>query len=850
MVGAGHHHDLVGLAQAHNPNAAAVPALNGDVRRVHPDDDAFLAAQQHVVGLVHNLDAGHLVLGRVVVADALAAPGGDAVALDLGTAALALLGDGEDGAAGTADADAHNFIPLGQADGTDAVAAAAHGPGVALGEPDGLAVPGGHDQHIAAGGQAGPGQGIALVQGNADQAVFADVGVLGQGSPLDQALFGHHGDKAALARLFGVLAEHIGDLFALGQGQQVDDVGALAGAAALGDGVALQPEDTAPVGDKEDVVMGGAHEQLLDNVLFLPGHAGNAPAAPVLGLVGGLGLALDIARLGEGVDALFLGDQVLDVHLTGDRLDLGAAVVGKAALDVQKLVLNDGQNPAVVGQNVLPVLDLGPQGGQLLLDLEDFQTSQTAQLQLHDGIGLGIVETELFHNSRLGLGHAALAGADGGDQLIHDIGGFLEALQNMGPLLGLSQVVLGAAADDLVLELHILLDHLLEGQHPGDFMVNGDHDDAHGVLKLGVLIQLVQHHLGVGLFADVNDDPHPLAVGLVVQVGDALDPLVLDQLGDALNQPGLVDHIGDLGNHDLVPAVLLFLDGGPAPEGNLAPAGGIGGPDAAAAHDDAGGGEVGALDILHQAGQVDVGVVDVCDAPVDHFAQVVGRDVGGHAHRDALAAVDQQVGEAAGQHLGLLFGVVVVGVPVDGVLVDVGEHLHGHPAHAGLGVTVGGRGVAVHRAEVALAVHQGIAHGKILGQADHGVVDRRVAVGVVRAQHRADGIGRLAVGVGGVVAALVHGEQDAPVDRLQAVPDVGQGPGDDDRHGVIQKGGLDLFFDVPDDLFGPGAGYHDVIFFHSSSRVCESPFSALKRRAKGRAALLTRPVWRTARCSR
>ena len=596
--------------------------------------------------------------------------------------------------------------------------------------------------------------------------------------------------------------------------------------------------------------MGGAHEHLLDDVLFLAGHAQDAPAAPVLGLVDGLGLALDVAGFGQGVDALLLGDQVLDVHLAGDRLDLGAAGVGKAAPDLLQFLLDDGQHPAVVRQYALPVLDLGPQAGQLLLDLEDLQPSQAAQLQLDDGVGLGVVEAEPLHDGGLGLRHAALAGPDGGDQLVHNVGGLFQAFQDVGPLLGLFQVVAGAPADHLVLELHVLGDHLLEGQHLGHLVVDGQHIDAHGVLQLGVAVQLVEHHLGVGVPAQADDDPHPLAVGLVVQVRDAVHPLVLDQLGDVLDQPGLVDHIGDLGDHDLEAAVLLFLNDGPAPEGDLAPAGGVGGPDAAAAHDDAGGGEVGALDILHQAGQVDVGVFDVCDAPVDHFAQVVGRDVGGHAHRNALAAVDQQVGEAAGQHLGLLFGVVVVGVPVDGVLVDVGEHLHGHPAHAGLGVTVGGRGVAVHRAEVALAVHQGIAHGKILGQADHGVVDRRVAVGVVRAQHRADGIGRLAVGMGGVVAALVHGEQDAPVDRFQAVPDVGQGPGDDDRHGVIQKGGLDLFFDVPDDLFGPGAGYHDVIFFHSSSRVCESPFSALKRRAKGRAALLIRPVWRTARCSR
>ena len=111
------------------------------------------------------------------------------------------------------------------------------------------------------------------------------------------------------------------------------------------------------------------------------------------------------------------------------------------------------------------------------------------------------------------------------------------------------------------------------------------------------------------------------------------------------------------------------------------------------------------------------------DDAVDHLPQVVGRDVGCHAHGNALAAVDQQVGETAGQDAGFLFGLVEVEGPVDGLLVNVGEHLAGHLAHAGLGVTVGSRGVAVHRTEVALAVHQRIPQAEILGQADHGVVD-------------------------------------------------------------------------------------------------------------------------------
>src|SRR5699024_8721852 len=98
------------------------------------------------------------------------------------------------------------------------------------------------------------------------------------------------------------------------------------------------------------------------------------------------------------------------------------------------------------------------------------------------------------------------------------------------------------------------------------------------------------------------------------------------------------------------------------------------------------------------------------------------------------------------QHVGFLFGLVKVGVPVHGLLLDVGEHLTGDFGHAGLGITVGGRGVAVHRTEVALAVHEGIAQAEILRQTHHGVVDRGVAVGVIGTQHGADGIGGFAVG--------------------------------------------------------------------------------------------------------
>ena len=149
---------------------------------------------------------------------------------------------------------------------------------------------------------------------------------------------------------------------------------------------------------------------------------------------------------------------------------------------------------------------------------------------------------------------------------------------------------------------------------------------------------------------------------------------------------------------------------------------------------------------MHQVVHGGVGVVDEVAHGVAHLVEVVRRDVGGHAHGDAGRAVDQQVGEARRQHRRLLEAVVEVGHEIDRFFVDVEQHLLGDFGQAALGVTHGGGGVVVHRAEVALSVDERVAHGKVLRHAHHGVVNGGVAVRVVFAQHVAHHAGALLVG--------------------------------------------------------------------------------------------------------
>ena len=253
----------------------------------------------------------------------------------------------------------------------------------------------------------------------------------------------------------------------------------------------------------------------------------------------------------------------------------------------------------------------------------------------------------------------------------------------------------------------------------------------------------------------------------------------------------------------------MFLDLGTAPEGDLAPSGAIGGTDTAPAHDDAAGGEIGTLNAGHDLIQTGIGVIQQQIHRVNDFAQVMGRDIGCHTNGDTGTAVHQDIGEPAGQNRRLLQTVIVVGAEVDGFLVDVGEHHSGDLAHLGFGISVCCRRVAVHRTEVAVSVHQRVTHGEVLCQTHQGIIDRSITMGVVPSQYSTDCIRAFAVSLLRREAVFIHGIENPAMDRLQAVPHIGQGTAHDYRHRIIQETLFHLLFDVDrDDLI--------VFLFHSS----------------------------------
>jgi hypothetical protein len=568
------------------------------------------------------------------------------------------------------------------------------------------------------------------------------------------------------------------------------------------------------VGEEEDVRVGRRDEELRHPVLLARVHPDLALAAALLRPVGRRARPLDVARVGDRDDHVLFLDEILlgDLRLGGH--DLGPALVRVLLLDLLELHHDDVEEELLVRQDGAEARDGLAQLPVLLGELLLLEAREARQAHLEDRLGLPVGQVVVALRVRgvdLRLGAAGAADElleprerelhEGGlrdvrvrrlaDGLHHEIeigDGHPQALDDLALPLGLTQLEARPPRHDVAPVLDEARERRLQiedGRAPAD---DGEVDDAERRLQIRHPVELVHDDLRQNVLLELDDEPDPVAVRLVPHLGDALDALLAHQLAELGVHAGLVHLVGDLGDDDLLtlPLARDLLDVEPRSHHDRPAPGALRLVDARAPVDEAGRREVGAGDEAHEIVDGRVRIADEMDRGLEHLAQVVRRHVGRHADGDAARPVDEEVRHARREDGGLLEPVVEVRREVDALLLDVGEQLAGDPREAGLGVAVRGRGVAVDRAEVALPVDERVAHREVLREADHGVVHGRVAVRVVLAEHVSDDRGALPVGDPRCEAGLVHGEEDAPVDGLEAVPHVGDGAPDDDAHRVVE----------------------------------------------------------------
>ena len=295
------------------------------------------------------------------------------------------------------------------------------------------------------------------------------------------------------------------------------------------------------------------------------------------------------------------------------------------------LVLQNRHPLRLRRQNALQLLDGSPHLLQLGVQLLDLEAGELGQTHVEDGVALLLAEAEPL--AQLGIGFGRVLGLpDDLDDLVDVVDGDLEAVEDVLPRLRRVEIELGPPDDDLVPVVDEVLEQLLQVHDLGGAVGERQHDHAEGGLHLGVLVELVQHDVGDGVALQLDDDPHAFLVGLVIDVDDPFDLLLAGQLGDRLDQVLLVDLIGNLGDDDLRPAAgFLLLDLRPGPHDDAPAPGLVGLLDALPAVDVGAGGEVRPLDDLPELADGGLGVIHQQLHRLHHLAQIVGRDVGGHA---------------------------------------------------------------------------------------------------------------------------------------------------------------------------------------------------------------------------
>ena len=114
---------------------------------------------------------------------------------------------------------------------------------------------------------------------------------------------------------------------------------------------------------------------------------------------------------------------------------------------------------------------------------------------------------------------------------------------------------------------------------------HGQEDHGEAFLELRVLVELIEDDLRLRAALEADDEPHAVAVALVARaIGadvDVGDDFVFDQLGDALEERGLVDLIGKLGDDQRLEVLSSIFDCDAGPHEEAAAAGAISVNDAA-----------------------------------------------------------------------------------------------------------------------------------------------------------------------------------------------------------------------------------------------------------------------------
>ena len=236
---------------------------------------------------------------------------------------------------------------------------------------------------------------IVITKYNRLKTVLADIAVFLHRSLLNHTIAGCHEE---IFLIIDLLHRNDGcDLLAWHQRKQIHDGSTSGSASCLRNLVSLQTVYASLVGKEHHIMMGCGHQQIFDIIFLNSLHALDSLAAAVLALEIIAGHSLNIAKIGHGHNDIVIRDQILRRHIVFIISDGGTAVISVFISDEGDLLLDNTQKFLLICQNRFQLCNLCLQLFIFIFQFLAFQTGQSTQTHIYDGLCLCIRKIKTLH---------------------------------------------------------------------------------------------------------------------------------------------------------------------------------------------------------------------------------------------------------------------------------------------------------------------------------------------------------------------------------------------------------------------------------------------------------------------
>ena len=243
-------------------------------------------------------------------------------------------------------------------------------------------------------------------------------------------------------------------------------------------------------------------------------------------------------------DHLFIGD-IIDIIA-----EVSMSLITVFICGFGDLLFDHTEKESLICKDCPEFLNLSHEIVMLCKESVSLKSGKSSESHINDSLSLNIIESESGHQLFLGFCRSSTS-SDDADYFIDKIKCFEKSLKYMISFFCLAEIESGTSCDYILLMLQIFLKNFKEIEYLGLIIYKSKHYDTEGILKLGVLVELIEDDIGIGILSELDNNSYTFSVTLVSYICDAIDLLKLDELGNLDLKICLVHHVRKFGDYYL-----------------------------------------------------------------------------------------------------------------------------------------------------------------------------------------------------------------------------------------------------------------------------------------------------------